>query len=198
MEVFDFLKTINSHNRLVFQDNQSTVDDVLSDYDKTVNDDAIDYDLITHIIKYIHNSQHPGSILVFLPGYDDIMYCQDHIVNAAGMSVDQFAIFTLHGSMQISSQRGIFNIIPGKRKIILATNIAETSITIDDVVFVIDTGKAKEKTYDAVRRFLCFILLVYAIFVYLITMRGLYQQNVLLKSLVLDTESENIGNIYRV
>lgn len=90
---------------------------------------------------------------MFLPGYDDIMYCQEYIVNEI-QDNDDFIIFTLHGSMQIGSQRDIFNVIPNKRKIILATNIAETSITIDDVVFVIDTGKAKEKTYDAVRKFL--------------------------------------------
>lgn len=153
-EVLDFLREINAHNRLVFQGNEHSADNVLSDYDKTVNDEAIDFDLIKHIVKYIHSMQHPGSILVFLPGYDDIMYCQEYIVNALE-NIDDFAIFTLHGSMQIGSQRSIFNVIPGKRKIILATNIAETSITIDDVVFVIDTGKAKEKTYDAVRRFLC-------------------------------------------
>lgn len=41
------------------------------------------------------------------------------------------------------------------RKIVLATNIAETSITIDDVVYVIDCGKAKETSYDALNKLAC-------------------------------------------
>jgi HrpA-like RNA helicase len=41
---------------------------------------------------------------------------------------------------------------PGVRKIVLATNIAETAITVDDVGFVVDTGRMKENRYDPMRR----------------------------------------------
>lgn len=52
--------------------------------------------------------------------------------------------------MQSSDQRRIFQRpTNGKRKIVLSTNLAETSITIDDIVYVIDSGKVKVKSYDA-------------------------------------------------
>lgn len=146
---------MNSQQGSVVQDTQfkHPAEHLLSDYDKTISDEMIDYDLIIHIIHYIHSMQKPGSVLVFLPGYDDIMLCQELILNS-GLKVTDFVIFMLHGSMQIGAQHDVFNVIPGKRKIILSTNVAETSITIDDVVFVVDTGRAKEKTYDAVMRVL--------------------------------------------
>ena len=55
----------------------------------------------------------------------------------------------LHSGIPSKDQRKVFQATPnGCRKIVLATNIAETSITIDDIAFVVDTGKAKEKSYD--------------------------------------------------
>ena len=45
----------------------------------------------------------------------------------------------------------------GTYQVVIATNIAESSITIDDVVFVIDTGKHKEKTYDAENKIACLL-----------------------------------------
>ena len=52
--------------------------------------------------------------------------------------------------MQSTDQRRVFDRLPkGKRKIVLSTNLAETSITIDDIVYVIDTGKVKVKSFDA-------------------------------------------------
>ncbi|KAJ8967966.1 hypothetical protein NQ317_007324 [Molorchus minor] len=100
----------------------SEAENLLHLFDKTTPDDMIDYDLMVRLITFIHSSEQEGSILVFLPGYDDIMI-----------------------SMNIRDQHEVFKRLHGVRKIILSTNIAETSITIDDVVFVIDTGKAKEK-----------------------------------------------------
>ena len=58
----------------------------------------------------------------------------------------------------ICVQKLIFKKPEGEvRKIVLATNIAETSITIDDVVFVIDCGKAKESSYDALDNTPCLL-----------------------------------------
>jgi len=61
-----------------------------------------------------------------------------------------FHVLPLHASLTPTEQRLVFPRPPaGKRKVICATNVAETSITIEDVVSVIDTGKVKETSYDA-------------------------------------------------
>uniref|UniRef100_A0A0N5A918 ATP-dependent RNA helicase DHX36 n=1 Tax=Syphacia muris TaxID=451379 RepID=A0A0N5A918_9BILA len=89
-----------------------------------------------------------GSILVFLPGYEDIL-TQMHrpCYNIKPQ------IYTLHSQMNCSDQQKVFDAAPpGYRKVILSTNIAEASLTIDDVVFVIDSGKVKEKSYDHLTR----------------------------------------------
>lgn len=117
-------------------------------YDMTTPDDFIDYDLIVALIKFIHVNCDSGSILVFLPGYDEIMQCNDHIVDS-DINSSSYRIFFLHSSMNMKDQCDVFKKLPYQRKIILSTNIAETSITIEDVVFVIDIGKAKEKVYDS-------------------------------------------------
>ena len=55
----------------------------------------------------------------------------------------------LHSSLSPSEQQQVFDTMPpGVRKVVLATNIAETSITIDDAVFVIDSGRAKQSMFD--------------------------------------------------
>ena len=96
-----------------------------------------------------------GAILVFLPGWEDInrvmAELQSHPHFAASPAA--YSILPLHGSIPSSEQRRIFSPPQaGVRKIVLATNVAETSITIDDVVFVLDSGKMKEKTYDPYSR----------------------------------------------
>ena len=97
----------------------------------------------------------PGSVLVFLTGWDEIQklceLCADPALRAPACRV-----LPLHGSMPTANQREIFDRPPaGVRKIVLATNVAETSVTIDDVSHVIDAGKAKEKSYDALNNLAC-------------------------------------------
>ncbi|VDO23808.1 unnamed protein product [Haemonchus placei] len=92
------------------------------------------------------------AILVFLPGFDDIVQMRDKITNES-WSGRRPVIFTLHSQMNSFDQQKVFDSVgASERKVILSTNIAEASLTIDDVVFVIDCGKVKEKTYDHTSR----------------------------------------------
>lgn len=119
-------------------------------------DGDVDIELICSLIHYIINNSETsenefknGSILVFLPGYDDIMKLREKIINdSKRFDANKYVLFTLHSQMQSSDLRRVFRPM-GVRKIILSTNFAETSITIDDVMFVIDCGKTKEKSYDS-------------------------------------------------
>ena len=123
---------------------------LLDMYHVTTNDEKIDHRLIFDVIYYIHTHLPYGSILVFLPGYDDILEQFDTVTSRMSSHVMPFKIYMLHSNMQTNDQKNVFKPTPNIRKIILSTNIAETSITIDDVVYVIDTGKAKMKHFDSV------------------------------------------------
>lgn len=107
-------------------------------------------------IAHLGKTTSDGAILVFLPGLEHITKLNRMLREFKPLGVDfdneaKFKIFMLHSSIQ--DQRTVFDPVPeGCRKIILSTNIAETSITIPDVQFVVDTGKSREKRYDQTRR----------------------------------------------
>ncbi|KAI8433981.1 hypothetical protein MSG28_012132 [Choristoneura fumiferana] len=122
---------------------------LLDVYHHTVSEDFIDHDLMLALIKHIHINLPKGSILIFLPGYDDIVTLRDLVQNCTEMNALKYQIFTLHSNMQTLDQKKVFNPLPNARKIIISTNIAETSITIDDVVYVVDSCKVKEKYYES-------------------------------------------------
>ena len=101
-----------------------------------------------------------GAVLVFLTGWDDISKVRDLCASDDMLGdASRFLILPLHGQMPSVHQREIFDRPrrAGARKVILATNIAETSITIDDVVYVVDCGKSKEKSYDALNDMACLL-----------------------------------------
>ncbi|KAK8713480.1 hypothetical protein V6N13_148696 [Hibiscus sabdariffa] len=119
----------------------------------------IDLGLVVATIEHICRYEADGAILVFLTGWDDISKLLDKVkVNSFLGDLSKFLVLPLHGSMPTINQREIFDRPPpNKRKIVLATNIAESSITIDDVVYVIDCGKAKETSYDALNKLACLL-----------------------------------------
>ncbi|KAI1301810.1 3'-5' RNA helicase YTHDC2 [Halotydeus destructor] len=129
---------------------------LLNFYTSTVfNDEDIDQNLLLMLVKHIvaNATEEPkGAILVFLPGYDEIVCLRERIIEhfEKNFQTNKYVLYTLHSQMQSSDQKRVFKSVPPDvRKIILSTNLAETSVTIDDVVYVIDCGKMKEKTFDS-------------------------------------------------
>ena len=91
---------------------------------------------------------HPGDVLVFLPGVGEIRRCEEEI--RRHKYPEPLEILALYGDLPPEAQRAVMNPAP-KRKVILATNIAETSLTIPGVRIVIDSGLVKQSRYDATR-----------------------------------------------
>ena len=106
----------------------------------------INYNLIAATVSAIDAElgSVEGGILIFLPGVMEINRVLDAI-----RSIRNIHALPLHASLMSSEQRRVFPPAPrGLRKVIAATNVAETSITIEDIVAVIDTGKVKETSFD--------------------------------------------------
>lgn len=116
---------------------------------RNYNEEEIDCELIVTLIRHICEKKEPGAILVFLPGWQQISKVNGLLMDQRYFQSGMQLIIPLHSQMPTVNQKEIFNRPPpGVRKIILATNIAETSITIDDVVYVVDCGKVKIKNFD--------------------------------------------------
>lgn len=148
------------------QDNESLIDwkqeSRISENGEIINvvndteDSLIPHGLITATIAHIVSTSIDGAVLVFLPGLDDIVkvdkLLRENIPGINFNNASKFKLLMLHSSIP-TSQTEVFDSVPlGCRKIILSTNIAETSVTIPDVQFVVDTGKMREKQYDQTRR----------------------------------------------
>jgi len=99
----------------------------------------------------IHSEGAPGDILVFMPGQMEIDRVIEKIkdgifaIRAAG----QLDLYPCYASMPWETQQQIFNAAPIRgRKVVVATNIAETSVTIDGIVYVVDSGIGKVSTLN--------------------------------------------------
>lgn len=104
-------------------------------------------------IMQIHVSQGPGDILMFLTGQEEIeaaeQSLQDTMRKLSKSGVRELIILPLYSTLPADQQAKVFEPAPPKgRKVILSTNIAETSVTIDGIVYVIDPGFVKENVYN--------------------------------------------------
>ncbi|XP_025987065.2 ATP-dependent DNA/RNA helicase DHX36 [Solenopsis invicta] len=111
--------------------------------------ETLSLDLIEELVRYICNTKGPGAILIFLPGMLDISNLNKMMLDSERYPSHKYIIYALHSRLPSVDQKLIFKEPPhGVRKIIIATSIAETSITIEDVVYVIDCGKTKFGKFD--------------------------------------------------
>lgn len=93
-----------------------------------------------------------GDLLIFMSGLNEITAIVDAAIEYAEKNKN-WIILPLHSSLSIADQDKVFDYPPeGVRKCIVSTNIAETSVTIDGIRFVIDSGKMKEMSYDPASR----------------------------------------------
>ncbi len=98
---------------------------------------------VTHAL-----TQHPGDLLVFLPGRREIAQVEAALGDVAAAHAAD--VLTLHGDLPVEQQARILQPHPdGRRRVVLATNVAESSVTLPGVRVVIDSGLAREPRYDA-------------------------------------------------
>ncbi|RVE55546.1 hypothetical protein OJAV_G00235200 [Oryzias javanicus] len=126
--------------------------DLLRLYHHSFDDQWLDLELIMTLLHNICSTSSDGAVLIFLPGYDEIVALRERILNEDTFCTnpESYQVLILHSDMHtLDHKKALKPSPPGTRKIILSNIIAETSITISDVVFVIDSGKVKEKYFEA-------------------------------------------------
>uniref|UniRef100_A0A8C5BA42 DEAH (Asp-Glu-Ala-His) box polypeptide 16 n=1 Tax=Gadus morhua TaxID=8049 RepID=A0A8C5BA42_GADMO len=104
-------------------------------------------------VLQIHVTQPIGDVLVFLTGQEEIEACCEMLQERCrrlGSKISELLVLPIYANLPSDMQAKIFNPTPpGARKVVVATNIAETSLTIDGIIYVIDPGFCKQKSYNA-------------------------------------------------
>ncbi|XP_023137207.2 ATP-dependent RNA helicase DHX8 [Amphiprion ocellaris] len=120
-------------------------------YTKEPETDYLDASLIT--VMQIHLTEPPGDILVFLTGQEEIDTACEILyerMKSLGPDVPELIILPVYSALPSEMQTRIFDPAPpGSRKVVIATNIAETSLTIDGIYYVVDPGFVKQKVYNS-------------------------------------------------
>ncbi|KAG0062996.1 DEAH-box ATP-dependent RNA helicase prp22 [Linnemannia elongata] len=120
-------------------------------YTRDPESDYLDASLYT--VMQIHLSEPAGDILLFLTGQEEIDTAAEILyerMKALGPMVPELIILPVYSALPSEMQSRIFEPTPpGARKVVIATNVAETSITIDGIYYVVDPGFVKQNAYDA-------------------------------------------------
>ena len=120
-------------------------------YTREPETDYLDASLIT--VMQIHLNEPPGDILLFLTGQEEIDTACEVLyerMKSMGSDVPDLIILPVYSALPSEMQSRIFDPAPpGSRKVVIATNIAETSLTIDGIYYVVDPGFVKQKVYNS-------------------------------------------------
>ena len=119
-------------------------------YTKAPESDYLDAALIT--VMQIHLTEPEGDILLFLTGQEEIDSAAEILferMRALGPAVPELHVLPVYSALPSEQQTRIFEPAPpGSRKCVIATNIAELSLTIDGIFYVVDPGFSKQKVYN--------------------------------------------------
>lgn len=120
-------------------------------YTREPETDYLDASLIT--VMQIHLNEPPGDVLLFLTGQEEIDTACEILyerMKSMGPDVPELIILPVYSALPSEMQTRIFEPAPpGSRKVVIATNIAETSLTIDGIYYVVDPGFVKQKVYNS-------------------------------------------------
>ncbi|KAG8184558.1 hypothetical protein JTE90_007674 [Oedothorax gibbosus] len=120
-------------------------------YTKAPEANYLDACVVT--VLQIHFTQPLGDILVFLTGQEEIETCNEMLLERTrklGSKMRELIILPIYANLPSDMQAKIFEPTPpGSRKVVIATNIAETSLTIDGIIYVIDPGFCKQNSFNA-------------------------------------------------
>ncbi|XP_010926340.1 ATP-dependent RNA helicase DEAH12, chloroplastic [Elaeis guineensis] len=97
---------------------------------------------VIKMVRIIHKTETDGSILAFLTSQMEVEWACENFHDPSAV------VLPMHGKLSYEEQSRVFQKYPGKRKVIFSTNVAETSLTIQDVKYVVDSGMVKESRYE--------------------------------------------------
>ncbi len=110
--------------------------------------DKVEFEAVADAVDELCGPGREGDVLVFLPGERDIRLAGEAI-GRRGVDVD---VLPLYSRLSNQEQDRVFHPSPGRQRVILATNVAETSLTVPGIRFVVDTGLARMSRYDPARK----------------------------------------------
>ncbi|KAK8921185.1 hypothetical protein KSP39_PZI020394 [Platanthera zijinensis] len=107
----------------------------------SANNDSYLYNVIK-MAGILHKKEPAGGILAFLTSQAEVEWACDNFNDASAV------VLPLHGKLSHEDQFRVFSNYPGKRKIIFSTNVAETSLTINGIKYVVDSGMVKDSRFE--------------------------------------------------